>query len=97
MKQVRGEPQIQLEVKDRKILDRLMTQTDKAWDFAITHRRLFTEIRKWDDEMGGYKHVDNDTYTMPRSALLRNVRDARKALQKADAILETWQQDIKSA
>lgn len=99
MKKQRGEPLVVLEVEERKLLDKLLTQTYKPYEFASSHRRLFTKVESVDDMMSVSPHwtyKDQDTFTIPRSALLRNIREARAALKKADDMLEAWQTDIKS-
>lgn len=96
MKKQRGEPQIQLEVEDREFLERLQIQTTKPWEFANGHRNLFTRIGEWDGTLNDWVRTDNDTYTMSRSRLLKNVNAARKDLQKADRMLAEWQETIKS-
>jgi hypothetical protein len=96
MKKQRGEPLIQLEVEERKLLDRLLNHCSKAYDFAAGHRRLFSKVTDASNPDEIWEWKDSDTITIPKSVLLRNVREARTALQKADKMLEEWQTAIKS-
>jgi len=96
MKKQRGETQVQLEVEDREFLDRLLTATNKPYEFAAGHRRLFTRLGEWDNDLGDWVRTEHDTTTMPRKRLLANVNAARKATQKADQMLAEWQESIKA-
>ena len=96
MKKQRGQPLILLEVEDRNLLDRLLTQTSKIADFVAGHRRMFVYLGRWDDSTADWVRTDRDTATIPRAALLKNIINTRKALEKADTMLAEWQESIKS-
>lgn len=95
MKKQRGIPQIQLEVEDRKFLERLQIPTSKAYEFAGSYRRLFIRLGAWDDELGEWGKSEHDTAIVSRALLLKNLNAARKDLQKADEMLAKWQKSIK--
>ncbi len=96
MKKQRGETQVQLEVEDRNFLDRLLTQAYKPYEFAAVQRRRFTRMGDWSPANERWETIEQNTTTMPRKALLKNINDARKAAQKADQMLAEWQESIKA-
>ncbi len=94
MKRIRGEPQIQLEVEERKLIDRLQNKASLVNEFMFRLRKGFTRGEFADGE---WTYQDLPTNIWSRTLLLREIRKSRANTQQIIVMLDELRDRIKDS
>lgn len=86
MKVKPGEPMLTLDVATRKELNKLLTQTNKAYELNAGLIRLFTRSH-FDSQKGEWEFKELTEATIPLQAMRDNLVDIHHALDKADQLV----------